>query len=121
MVVDLMMECNGNKKITKVAYEFKRMLIFKNGYNCSKELKKGEVKIKLEKQKTKETFKCNLPVALALSHQSNLVTLKYIVEFKLYSGNALLDTHEHDFYIEPNVSQEKCVEKIDENDDEDKD
>lgn len=87
------------------------MLIFKNGYNCSKELKKGENQIKIVKNKGKDVFKCNLPIALALSHHSNLVNLKYVVEFKIFSGNTLLDIHEHDFYIEPNASQEKWEEK----------
>lgn len=32
------------KDITRLEYEFKRKLIFKGGYSCSKEIQKGEIK-----------------------------------------------------------------------------
>lgn len=45
---------------------------------------------------------CNLPLALALSHNSALVSLKYSIEFSVYSGNQLLEVFQHDFFVEPN-------------------
>jgi len=56
---------------------------------------------------------CNLPLALALSHNSTLVSLKYSIEFSIYSGNQLLDVCQHDFFVEPNSAQEKWEDKTD--------